>query len=263
METNEGKVCEECGKPYRPLILGEQNAFAQEFQKSVVPGVTTIWLPDCECKRKRWDAERLAEDRKESQERGLRRFAKLGMGPYTKYEDMAPYPKNTLWENPFEALKCHQKLIIRGPVGSHKTTLAKKIAANLLVNNHLVVRGYVPELLKKLKAFDHADEQDEAYQWLHMGEVLLLDDLDKLLGSRFEVEQLLMLVDFYNRNNRSIIVTMNTNFESFMVDLTSNKFQVNPDFVTSLVSRLTDGAAVVVTKLRDSRNKILEVEYDG
>jgi len=157
-------------------------------------------------------------------------------------------------------LNAHSKLIIQGSVGHGKSSLLKKIAVFFCINNIIVSGGYVPLLLKKMKSFE---TQDETYDWLMNGSVLVLDDLDKLLGSRIEVEHLLTLVEHYNSHGKSILVTMNTSWTRFVEELTSSKYLISKEYAEALVSRLKENAVILHMDGKDFRTPDSELNYEG
>jgi DNA replication protein DnaC len=152
-----------------------------------------------------------------------------------------------VWSDSVAAARDGYHLIAQGDSGNGKTTLLKRIAHDLIWAGVRVVGGYVPDLLGAIKT-DIKDNSEETFGWMSRGEVLLLDDIDKLSGSRFEVERLLTTIDNYSRKKQAILVSTNMTLIRLSEELQTNKWSVPKEHAKALISRLADKADVVTKK---------------
>lgn len=203
----------------------------------------------CDCIQK--------ENDKERQEIWVRNcqiiFRHLGMG-----EPKFPYSAIQLegdWIDPFDALARGKKLVLTGSVGNGKSTLIRWLAWNFILGAKVVRGGYVPTIMHRLKDFD---SNEDYFRLLEKSDVLVLDDLDKMLGSTYELERLLSLVDIFCCQKKTILVSMNTDMPSLRKMLLSSKFNVSSSWVDSLISRLGENSTILNFKGCDFRKKAEE-----
>ncbi len=149
--------------------------------------------------------------------------AKLPMGP---------------WAIPINAAAHGQKLILTGPSGAGKTTILKKILWGLCLRRRRPRGGYVLSIMNKLKGGDGIGAYIER---LMTGDVLVLDDLDKLRGTEYEVERILDVINYYDVNRLPIIATLNGEIDSLQRRLVEAGALV--DTAESIVSRLKNRAS--------------------
>jgi DNA replication protein DnaC len=244
---SEEKKCVDCGAPYKTWAPPEGH-FMNQVSKNIEP----ILLPSCKCSNKRHEQEAVENYRAQMQEVGRRQFEKLNIGLFDEHAANMEFPKTGVWGIPLKAYKTGANLIVLGEVGFRKTTLLKKIAIYLAVNGIVVRGGYVPDLLHRLK---RPSELEELYDWLIGGQVLVLDDLDKLMGTIFEVEKLMTVIDRYKAYNKSVLITMNLTFEEFEDQLSNKdgKFKIPKKFTQALISRLKSDAQIINVEGRSYR----------
>jgi len=159
------------------------------------------------------------------------KFMALGLGPITPEMAVLSMPPG-VWSNPGHAAAEGAKLILTGPPGSGKTTLLKKITWGLALRRRRPRGGYIPAMLDHLKSGDIGSYT----AWLTSGDLLVLDDLDKLRGTQYEAERLLAAINHYDVNRFPIIVTMNVELDQFGDRIRAGG--VPADYAESIVSRL-------------------------
>jgi DNA replication protein DnaC len=159
------------------------------------------------------------------------RFTALGLGPVTnEMLDLKMPP--VIWDDPEQSFVDGRKLILSGPAGSGKTTLLKKIVWGLSLRRHKPRGGYLPDMLDKFKSGNIG----EYTSWLSGGDVLVLDDLDKLRGTHYEGERILAAINHYDTNKLPILVTMNVDIKQFGERIMAGG--VPADYVEAIISRL-------------------------
>lgn len=161
------------------------------------------------------------------------RFEALGLGPLTQHMAEMQLPSH-IWATPGEAAAKGSKLILTGPAGSGKTTLLKKVVWGLALRRCKPRGGYIPDMLDKLKSGDIG-----AYmEWLKGGDLLVLDDLDKLRGSHYEGERILAAINYYDTRNYPVVVTMNVGLKAFVARIREGG--VPSDYADAILSRLSN-----------------------
>jgi DNA replication protein DnaC len=102
-------------------------------------------------------------------------------------------------------------------------------------------------MLNKLKSGDIGEYMD----WLTGGDVLILDDLDKLRGTHYEGERFLALIGHYDMLSLPILVTMNVDILEF-----GNRIKaggVPEDYAEAIISRLRGKSSSIVMDAPDRR----------
>lgn len=177
------------------------------------------------------------------------KFAALeGLGPVTPEMSLARLPDTGPWSFPARAAAEGFKLMLTGPPGGGKTTLLKKIVWGLCLRRRRPRGGYVLSIMDKLKTGDIG-----AYiANLQGGDTLVLDDIDKLRGTEYEVERLLDVINHYDVNRLPILMTGNGELESFNAKL--RKRGIPDDMADSITSRLKNKCSFKVLMDADRRS---------
>ena len=150
-----------------------------------------------------------------------------------------------LWDDPAPHIKAGENYVVYGPAGGGKTTALKAITWKLWLSGRIKMRGgAVPRIMHRLKSKEMADYRER----LEAADVLIFDDTDKLLGSRFEVVELFSLANEFFARGKSVLVSMNTTPEELRSQLKSDTYSVPPGWVDSFLSRLMDKAEVIHLK---------------
>ena len=230
-ETEKVPSCFNCMKPLKRWTPPEGRG---------IPSIPA-WVYDCECSKKKFSEayrQDLAADLKELHKA---RFDKLELGPAEFIHPSVTLPEDTNWADPLAAARNGEKVVFTGVAGSGKTDQLKLICKFLCEKGAKLKGGYVPAILNKFKRRDTdiGVYQDE----ILAGDVLVLDDLDKLRGSQFEVEQLLYLVDRFDTYNKPILVTLGMDLFQFRVRL--DELKVNTAYIDSIISRLEKKATLL------------------
>ena len=197
------------------------------------------YMPNCTCESDKRLSEYNSHCRQEYIKHSLARFNSLKLGAYHFEYDTKP-PRG--WESAVEMSDKGRSLLLHGPSGCFKTTALKRVALDLCLGRKIVRGGYVPSILKKLKNFD--DDVDNYYELLSDAEVLVLDDLDKLLGTQYEVERLLALVNHFSAMEKTMLITMNTDLEKFRSNMQRNQRNIPSDWIEAFISRLMQNADI-------------------
>jgi DNA replication protein DnaC len=139
---------------------------------------------------------------------------------------------NKIWATPGVAAAEGSKLILTGPAGSGKTTLLKKVVWGLALRRRKPRGGYIPDMLDKFKSGDVGSYM----AWLNGGDLLVLDDLDKLRGTHYEGERILAAINYYDTRNYPVVVTMNVELDAFGDRIRAGG--VPADYAEAILSRL-------------------------
>jgi len=174
------------------------------------------------------------------------RFDALGLGPKTPEMKDAKVESGP-WLDPHKAAGSGLKLIITGPVGSGKTTLLKRVVWGLALRRWKVRGGFLPTVLNSLKGAG----SDEFQDWLLEGNLLVIDDLDKLRGTQYEGDKMLAILNHYDVNRLPVIVTLNTNMGLLAERMKSGG--VPADYAEAIVSRLNNRSSTYLVDGPDRR----------
>ncbi len=212
------------------------------------PANTPFWVPTCDCAKKKQEAEQKQSHAAFLADKTKKVFARLGFGDPAKMPEVKPLPGT--WGDPLTAYKTGRNLILVGAIGSGKTTAIKAIAKKLTESLVPIRGGYVPSLMAKLK---NMDDVSEVMASIQNGKVVVLDDLDKMLGTVYEIERLSLIVNDCVQKGKPLLVTTNLDFVALRRLLCSNKYGVPENWVDSFISRLEGGSQVVTFVGKDFR----------
>ncbi len=151
-----------------------------------------------------------------------------------------------IWTDPVPHVAVGENYIIYGNVGSGKSTSIADICWKLILGTRSVsIRGgSVSSIMHNLKG-DGVNEYRKTFEG---ADVLVLDDLDKILGSTYEVVELFSLADMFFSRRKSVLVSMNPSPEEFVTQLKSSKYNVPPVWADSFLSRVTNKADIIQVK---------------
>jgi DNA replication protein DnaC len=184
--------------------------------------------------------------KKHVHDRALERFEALDLGPLTREMGIVDLPPGE-WSFPPRAAERGGKLILTGPSGSGKSTLLKRIAWSLALRNWKPRGGYVPTILGKIKS----KGSDEYLDWLMGGTLLVLDDFDKMGGTRYEGEKFLAMINHYDVHGHPILVTMNIEMSAFEGRVQAGG--IPQDYAEAIVSRLMNRSTNFLVPDEDHR----------
>lgn len=173
-------------------------------------------------------------------------FAALDLGPVTQEVMDTPMPEGA-WAVPGDAAASGGKLILWGNSGTRKTTMLKRVTWNLISRRWRPRGGNVTDLLGRLKS----GTIEDTMRWLYSGNLLILDDMDKLRGSGYEGERMYAILNHFDVYRFPVIVTMNTTMKEFQARLLDGGIPM--DFAESICSRLNNRATFVETLGADMR----------
>jgi hypothetical protein len=229
-------TCTICGASFK---FSEVETLGSAFQ-----------MPTCDCEEKLFEVTQARERRKKMIARGLSQFERLGLGPINDYVRAIKRPG--IWEKSEDAVEAARRgksLVVHGSVGAHKTTLVKNIAGLLSINGAIVRGGRATTIMNKLKDFD-----DRSYYGILLeADVLVLDDIDKIQGSRYEMTCIFDLIDAFKQAEKAILATAN-----HLTIHPKNFDAANADLLAAILSRLTDNATVIKVVGEDSRAQTSE-----
>ena len=218
----------------------------------------TFEVPTCQCHDKKLAEERKKEYQLAADEQIKEKFLKLGLGPLDRFTLDSDFdPK---WPEGFrsveEFLDGKQRNIgLIGSPGTHKTTFLKGLIHKVFQHQvyhgkvYKIRGGYVPTIFSKLKDMDNIQEYRA---WLMGGDMLVLDDVDKLLATAYEMNMMLSLVNNYWTDGKPILFTANRN-RSYL----KGKFMgrnVDEEDIEPILSRLWHNQLTVEMAPVDSRN---------
>ena len=204
-------------------------------------------IPTCPCLQDR-AAEEAAQARVLAhEESAMERVMALRLGVMSDHDKKAPTVQG--WEAPHIPILASRNLVVTGSPGTRKTTLLKQIAYHAALQGLKVRGGYVIEMLSTLKDMDRVKDYSA---WLEHGHVLILDDLDKLLGTQYEIERLMLLIDRYWAFKRSIVVSLNMSPDELQQKMGSARGDHKRE-AEAIFSRLMGAAKVVVLEGNDFR----------
>ena len=143
-----------------------------------------------------------------------------------------------------------------GPVGTAKTTLLKQIAYHSVLGGLSIRGGVVLQMLHDLKDFGHSAKVRVYEESLRGGHVLFLDDLDKILGSPYELSLLYLLTNHYWSNGRSIVYSMNMTPTQLDKKMSTYKGDDQSSSAQAIISRLMSRAQVVNCDGPDLRGRL-------
>ncbi len=237
--------CPTCKAPYKPW-----DKPLPKFMRDGGYGIDRLpMLTTCDCHKK----EQERQDQAVIDEEFAVRFRRLNLGDVDEFM-LAPSAAITegVFSNSEEAIKRGCSLILWGGVGNGKTTRLKRLAYGC-TQMRLRVRGgktaIVCKFLKDNFAFKQFHPDVESYMaYIMQGDVLVLDDLDKMLGTAYELQELLTFVDFYKVNNKPVLITMNSSLAVFKETLLSNRFNLDMTTVAALMDRFIQNAQVLEVK---------------
>jgi DNA replication protein DnaC len=181
-------------------------------------------IPQCSCLRDRANAAAQDERYAAYVADAERRVNALNLGPLKDHERQPPQNE---WR---------QGLVLSGNVGVGKTSLLKQVAFAAAMDGYRVRGGYVVELLSRLK---DPDQIRPLMAWLTGGTLLILDDIDKVLGTQYEVERLLFIIDRYWANSLPVVVSLNMTLDALERKLAAVRGMRMDHEAEAILSRLT------------------------
>lgn len=228
--------CSDCQKPFK--------AWKPTPGSSLDPTKThdPVMIPDCDCFRDQASREYESHRQETAVLRRQRRLLSYGLGNRIP-EGFIP-PEGT-WVDPAVEATAGKNYVVFGKVGLGKTTALLYIADKLLEAGFDVRGGRVSSIMEAFKDMDKVQFQSK---YLAGGNVLLLDDLDKMLGTQYELERLLTIVDKYSAAGQSIVVSMNISLAEYQTRISSGKYGDQSARVESIVSRIMENASIVEMK---------------
>jgi DNA replication protein DnaC len=139
-------------------------------------------------------------------------------------------------------------VVLFGPNGIGKSTIAKNLAHQALVGGHTVHFANAGELLGDLAALDSASTRNRRLRHYATFDVLAIDEVGYLSYSNAHAD---LLFELTNRRyeKKSTIVTTNRPFAEW------NEVFPNAACVVSLVDRLTHNAEIIALEGRSYRHK--------
>lgn len=139
-------------------------------------------------------------------------------------------------------------IVLFGPNGIGKSTIARNIAQQALDHGHTVHFANAGELLGDLAALDSASVRNRRLRHYARFDVLAIDEVGYLSYSNRHAD---LLFELTNRRyeNKSTIVTTNRAFSEW------NEVFPNAACVVSLVDRLTHNAEIIALEGKSYRHK--------
>jgi len=230
--------CPKCGAAPREVdlskLLKKENA-------------GTAWVPSCECAeaiRKEQEAQDYLRYRTQL---AALRFQKLGLGDPKKIGKGLPITTDMAWYHPNKAFAEGRHLIVSGNVGNGKTTTMLRVAWFLCMAGRRPRGGYIPTMVQKFRSEDGREHIEDVMD----GDFLILDDMDKLRGTEYQMEVFSSIINHYDVNNRPILSTMNLLPNLLGKRLISNG--VPADIAESLASRVRHRADFITAPGPDFR----------
>jgi DNA replication protein DnaC len=209
-------------------------------------------IPNCACLRTRSAARVKAEREATWTLEAVRRVELLRLGTLSDHDKKAPTIEG--WEDPSVPILAGKNLLVTGPVGTKKTTLLKQVSYNAALSGLKVRGGNVVEMLSRLKDMNQVQNYST---WLEGGHLLVLDDLDKMMGTQYEVERLFFVVDRYWSFGRSIAASFNRTIDELEAKMARDRGTSTDKAqdVEAIISRLTGNATIVHLKGPDIRQR--------
>ena len=174
------------------------------------------------------------------------RFDALGLGPRTPQMVMTRLPMGP-YSNPSQAAFDGIKFIAIGSPGTGKSTGSGESQGLCPAQAQPAVTDMYPAMLDKFKSKDVG----EYMAWLTGGDVLVLDDLDKLQGTQYEAERMLIAINHYDVNNLPILATMNIELDQFVSRVSNGG--APSDYANAIISRLRSRASIHLVDGEDHR----------
>ncbi len=190
-------------------------------------------IPNCACLRIRAEARVKSEREADWTARALQQVERMRLGTLNEHDRKPPTING--WEDPKAAVQAGANLLVTGPVGTAKTTLLKQIAYSLVLDGYKVRGGSVATIFSDLKDWDNIKPMMASFA---RGHVLFLDDIDKLLGTDFELSQLYQIVDVYWSNGRSIVSSMNGTLDELEARMTARGKDSRKNDAAAIIDRL-------------------------
>ena len=240
------ETCSICQKPYQewtpsPTLLKHNPQLRQSLP---------LIIPACDCLKLKAEREYEKHRAEEGSLRSSEKFSLLGLGPIDDLLGMDLKVPLGAWADPAKAMRDGNNLVLIGTSGTGKTSLVKQLAWKLINEGYAVRGGYAPGLMSDFKDMSKVEEM---YSQLVSAEVLVLDDLDKIMGTQYEIERILSLVDRATARHSPIMVTMNVEFSKLSKDLMGGRYALSEAWVGSLVSRIRNNAEIIHLQGRDHR----------
>lgn len=218
--TTTPQACPICQKPY--VFSARVNAL----------------VPICFCLQERARAEAQEERFVDYKNSIDQRVLALGLGPIKAHERIAP------------EFDWRHNVVLIGPAGRGKTSLLKRAAYAATLAGYRVRGGRVVELLSDLK---NPDNLQATMDRVLGGTMLVLDDLDKALGTQYELERLLFIVDRYWSHDMPVLTSMNRDPDDVEKRLAGVRGLKMDEEAEALLSRLMANAQVVTVEGPDRR----------
>jgi len=197
-------------------------------------------VPVCSCLQEKATVE-AQEDRYREYLAGVEQWVTaLKLGPLKEHERL-PVREDISWQ---------RGLVVQGTVGAGKTSLLKQVAYNAALQGYRIRGGYVVELLSRLK---DPEQIKSLMAWLESGTLLVLDDIDKALGTQYEVERLLFLIDRYWVHGWPVLASMNMTPDALEAKLARVRGVDLKNESEAILSRLMAKAQVIALNGNDLR----------
>lgn len=245
--------CPDCNTPFKDW---KPNRFVLDGAPQT-PALVKI--PNCSCFKKRADAQYQAHLQEEALKRAGERFERLLF-------DSAPIPDGVVvphegWSENFKAMVSEgNKFVIYGPTGTGKTAVLKTLAYRMCIADIKVRGGYMQWVLDSLKDLDHVGERMD---WLLSGQVFILDDLDKPTMTKYEVDRLLSIVNFYDVPGRSLLASLNIDLPTLERKMTTTGGEEVRQKAAAIVSRLQNKAVLIKQRSdKQDRRSVAELGRD-
>lgn len=232
--------CRICGAEPKEVLLSD--ALGQD-----IPGTTLV--PSCMCWQGRESEEHLKALRQHKTQTAFERFVRLGFGNPRDLKAGIIITKDLAWCYPVKAAAEHKHLLVYGNKGNGKSTTVYRVAWALCLSGLRPRGGYVPSLVNDFRG----DEGHDEVTHVRDGDFLILDDIDKLRGTEYQMEVFCGIVDHYNSRGLPILSTMNIHPSTFPGRLIQNG--VTKDAAESLESRIMHNAEVIQASGPDFRKQ--------
>jgi hypothetical protein len=238
MPTALNVKCSTCGA--EPKLVSLSEVLGQD-----VPGETIV--PSCMCWESREKVETAKALRRQRTSTAYERFVRLGFGPPQNLGRGIEITKDMAWCFPAKAAADRKHLLVYGDTGHGKSTTIYRVAWALCLSGLRPRGGYVPTLVHNFRGEDGHEEVNDVMD----GDVLVLDDMDKLRGTEYQIETFSSLVDHYDSRGLPILVTLNLHPEGFLERLMKNG--VPKDMAMSLESRIRHRSEILQASGQDFR----------